>query len=185
MFHFSFSYSKYILYKPPFQSSESTVPTNAASGYRELTEEKMKMFVLLLSVCILGMTNSVSGAEWLRYNKHWYYHSTQKLNWMGAQLYCRRQGGNLVHIDNAQENNWLSSKYTAVSTWIGITDQAVEGVWRSVTTGERVPYINWGGPPDNYKGNQHCGTLNYGGRGRWDDDTCSKKRTFICEVSGY
>ncbi|XP_048767074.1 lectin BRA-3-like [Ostrea edulis] len=146
---------------------------------------EMKMFVLLLSVCILGMTNSVSGAEWLRYNKHWYYHSTQKLNWMGAQLYCRRQGGNLVHIDNAHENNWLSSKYTTGSIWIGYTDQHAEGQWSSITTGERVSYTNWSrNNPNNYKGNQHCGTLNWGGNGRWDDNSCSTKLTFICEVSG-
>ncbi|XP_048780377.1 mannose-binding protein C-like [Ostrea edulis] len=79
----------------------------------------------------------------------------------------------------------MACHYLEISTWIGITDQAMEGVSRSVTTGERMPYTNWGGPPDNYRGNQHCRTLNYGGRGRWDDDTYSKKFTFICEVSGY
>jgi hypothetical protein len=69
------------------------------------------------------------------------------------------------------------------SIWIGITDMGNEGQWRSITTGERVTYTNWSnGNPNNYKGNQHCGTLNWGGRGKWDDDGCFKKRTFICEA---
>ncbi|XP_056015753.1 perlucin-like protein isoform X2 [Ostrea edulis] len=123
---------------------------------------------------------------WDRYNGHWYYYSNQTLNWMGAQMYCRRQGGNLVHIDDAQENDWLSSKYTEESIWIGVDSQANDGVWRSVTTGEKAPYINWStGNPDNAEAKQHCGSLNWPGKGDWDDNNCSKKFPFICEVVGY
>ncbi|XP_056015756.1 perlucin-like protein [Ostrea edulis] len=145
---------------------------------------EMKMFVLLLSVCIYG-TSGIAGPGWEKYNGHWYYHNTQRLNWIGAQLYCRTLGGNLVHINDAQENNWLASKYTTEPTWIGVTDQGGEDNWRSITTGENVPYTNWStNNPDNNQGTQHCGTLNWNGNGYWDDDTCTDEFPFICEVGG-
>lgn len=71
------------------------------------------------------------------------------------------------------------------SIWIGATDQIREKDWRSITTGKSVPYTNWSrGNPNNNRGIQHCATLNWGGRGRWDDNYCFRRLTFICEVSG-
>lgn len=71
------------------------------------------------------------------------------------------------------------------SIWIGVDSQANDGVWRSVTTGEKAPYINWStGNPDNAEAKQHCGSLNWPGKGDWDDNNCSKKFPFICEVVG-
>jgi hypothetical protein len=70
------------------------------------------------------------------------------------------------------------------SIWIGATDYGREGHWRSITTGRRVPYTNWKRHnPNNWKGNQHCATLNWGGNGHWNDDNCRKRLTFICEVN--
>ena len=66
-----------------------------------------------------------------------------------------------------------------------MTDQAQEGDWRSITTGEKLSYKNWStSNPDNDKNLQHCGVLNWGGQGKWDDQDCALERTFICEVSG-
>jgi hypothetical protein len=69
------------------------------------------------------------------------------------------------------------------SIWIGITDLTEEGDWRSITTGENLSYTNWStNNPDNDKGKQHCGTLNWGGPGKFDDNDCATQLTFICEV---
>lgn len=71
------------------------------------------------------------------------------------------------------------------SIWIGVTDEATEDIWRSITTGEKPTYTNWStSNPDNAATGQHCGSLNWPDKGRWDDNQCSKEFTFICEVVG-
>lgn len=71
------------------------------------------------------------------------------------------------------------------SIWIGVDNQAGDGVWRSITTGEKAPYINWSaGNPNNHASDQHCASLNWPEKGQWDDNQCWKEFTFICEVVG-
>ncbi|XP_062614174.1 galactose-specific lectin nattectin-like, partial [Saccostrea cucullata] len=120
---------------------------------------------------------------WKRYQNHCYAFFRHGMNWFEAQMYCRQRGGFLVHIDNYKENYWVASHFRQENLWIDGTDIAREGYWKSFSTGHFV-FTNWSkGEPNNAGRSQHCAKINYGGLGKWDDDTCFTKYSFICEVS--
>jgi hypothetical protein len=57
-------------------------------------------------------------------------------------------------IDAIAENQFvagLMGKAGALDAWIGITDEAVEGEWRTVT-GQRQIYTNWSSDQPNNQG---------------------------------
>ena len=87
---------------------------------------------------------------------HSYFLTNGLSSWTGAQVQAVSLGGNLVTINDVAEQNFLVSTFlsgadaTTKSYWIGINDQASEGVfvWAS---GEPVTYTNWEvGEPNNY-----------------------------------
>ena len=115
-------------------------------------------------------------------NGHWYTLSSSPSTWTAAESEALSMGGHLVTINGAQEQAFLVSTYLAgadantKSYWIGINDQATEGlfVWAS---GEPVTYTNWNtGEPNNYFGNEDYGAINWhwsqtstGAVGTWND----------------
>ena len=76
--------------------------------------------------------------------------------WEEAEANANSLGGHLVSINDAEENDWLSTityrppEDTQASYWIGLTDRSVEGSWEWVS-GEEVEFQNWlsGAPTSN------------------------------------
>ena len=94
--------------------------------------------------------------------------------------------GQLVTVDDAEENEWLRQKFTdnfsGNSIWLSANDRRNEGQWYWQTHCPVIGYKNWSpGEPDNKGGNQNCMYLRYSD-GKWDDWSCSKKLHFACEV---
>jgi uncharacterized protein YdcH (DUF465 family) len=97
-----------------------------------------------------------------------YYFLTPARDWSGAQAIAQSAGGNLVTINNQDEQNWLFQRYKSY-VWIGLSDHIQEGVWRWVS-GEPVTYSNWlPNQPDNWDGIEDFVQLNLTGDGRWND----------------
>ncbi|MDJ0506560.1 MAG: lectin-like protein, partial [Nostocales cyanobacterium LE14-WE12] len=97
-----------------------------------------------------------------------YYFLTPARDWSGAQAIAQSAGGNLVTINNQDEQNWLFQRYKSY-VWIGLSDHVQEGVWRWVS-GEPVTYTNWlPNQPDNWDGIEDFVQLNLTGDGRWND----------------
>ncbi|MBW4464061.1 MAG: DUF4347 domain-containing protein [Pegethrix bostrychoides GSE-TBD4-15B] len=113
------------------------------------------------------------------------YRLTDSLTWEQAQAEAQRQGGHLVTLNSAAEETWLKQTFSGTEgLWIGINDRRIEGQfeWGS---GEAVTYSNWAaGEPNNYKGNEDFGMMNFGSSHRWNDESPTRKLRGIIEING-
>ncbi len=117
--------------------------------------------------------------------------SNAGLTWEAAQEYCVSQGGALVKIDNADENNEVAQLVNEEgSTWIGANDRDTEGEFRwtdgSQVTGENAHWQG-GQPNDSGENGEDCAVLH--SSADWNDVDCSlsgfsddpPEMTFVCE----
>lgn len=88
----------------------------------------------------------------------------EQLTWKQAQEKCKAIGGHLIVIDSTAENN-LAAKLIEgagwTDSWIGITDEAREGDWRTIK-GDALGYTNWfnrGNQPNNKGAGEHFGLI--------------------------
>ncbi|MCT7991018.1 SBBP repeat-containing protein [Laspinema olomoucense] len=103
------------------------------------------------------------------------YFLTTPDTWLGAQEQAQALGGNLVTIDNADENQWLVDTFGSGPKWIGLNDSPVygntEGNYQWVN-GDAVRFVNWRSTPDNVlhtpEGEDFTET-NFYGVGTWND----------------
>ena len=118
------------------------------------------------------------------------YFLTPPDNWVGAQNRARSAGGNLVTINDLNEQNWLVSTFNFNhSLWIGLTDSsqygASEGDFRWVS-GQPVTYTRWAqNEPNNVlrtpEGEDFVEML---ANGRWNDLPYNWMSTYgIAEVA--
>jgi hypothetical protein len=104
-------------------------------------------------------------------NGHIYYLLSQD-SWTASQAFALTLGGNLVTINDASENLWVSTTFGANTfLWIGLNDVQNEGtfVWAS---GEPLIYTNWApGEPNNFNGDEHYGIMypRTFSTGEWND----------------
>ena len=88
----------------------------------------------------------VSAPEPIVLNGHWYY-LLNYTNWPGAEQIAVSLGGHLATINDAAENNWIFTNFSAFggierTLWIGLNDSASEGTWVWVS-GQPVTFLNW------------------------------------------
>jgi len=96
-------------------------------------------------------------------NGHTYYLLTSE-TWIDSQAEAVTLSGNLVTINDAAENTWITSTFSSFggiprALWIGLTDAASEGsfIWAS---GEPLLYSNWGtSEPNNHLGIEDWGQI--------------------------
>jgi hypothetical protein len=113
------------------------------------------------------------------------------VTWTEAQAYCLSEGGALVEINDADENNDLVDLVTeSGSIWIGANDRDTEGEFRW-TDGSQVVGDNahWAdGQPNNSGDGENCVVLHADG-GDWNDVACDETEfgelgmTFVCELN--
>jgi hypothetical protein len=86
----------------------------------------------------------------LVFGGHYYEVIDEPATWHNAAAYCEQDGGYLATINSAEENQFVYNLTDIGNqTWLGATDEAVEGTWKWVT-GEPFDYTNWGlGEPNN------------------------------------
>ena len=82
--------------------------------------------------------------------------------WVAAQADALSVGGNLVTVNSAAENQWLTTNFTgAGNLWLGLTDQSIEGsfAWINGET-TTATYRNWlAGQPVNITGLEDYASL--------------------------
>ena len=104
-----------------------------------------------------------------------YYRVIHEANWKNAQAAAAALGANLATVRNAAENSWLATQFGNEMRWIGLTDEANEGIWRWVS-GEPFTFNQWfSGEPNNLSlepgsnGEEDYAVINWGSPGSWND----------------
>lgn len=129
--------------------------------------------------------------ETQEFNGNRYEYYDLSMPWSQAYRFCEKQGGHLVTISSAEENNMvlnMANKYGKSYCWLGATDYSSEGKWYWVKP-EGLIYKNWAiTQPDNYYSAEHFMTMYTTGdiAGQWNDIanvSASQKKTigFVCE----
>ncbi|MBN1656541.1 MAG: C-type lectin domain-containing protein [Deltaproteobacteria bacterium] len=123
-----------------------------------------------------------------------YFFCAEDTSWMDARDKCGvRKGGDLVHIDDEEENDFVMSHLEGDS-WIGANDIAREELW--VWSNNAVPfwlgsqsgssalsqYANWSDEePAGDADADDCAEISTAGS--WNDADCDDAWHFVCEVS--
>ncbi|MEO1524755.1 MAG: DUF4347 domain-containing protein [Planctomycetota bacterium] len=116
------------------------------------------------------------------YNGSDYILSSANLSWEEAQAEAIAIGGNLVSINDADEESFLQSAFgTSQTFWIGLNDAAIEGefVWAN---GDPVTYTNWRDSEPNDLGGQDYAMMNSGIELQWDDNGGSTRLAGLIEI---
>lgn len=154
---------------------------NVARQISDLQRENQK---LQRAIAEMSFKIKDTGADWKKNYKTGssYCLTPYPLPWHLAQDWAKQQGGNLVMVNDEDENKWLVDTFGGKTEyWIGLTDEGSEGKW-FWTIGSPAQYFNWlAGEPDNYKNLQHYGIINCQSPGKWNDVVANDPRIGIVE----
>ncbi|NJK68908.1 MAG: hypothetical protein HC941_22430 [Microcoleus sp. SU_5_3] len=126
-----------------------------------------------------GVNNDIVGAVSL--GDRVYFLTPTATSWQNARAIARSFGGNLVTINNAAENSFLTSQFGSQRPWIGLNDEAIEGQFQWVN-GEPVTFTNWAsGEPNNF-GSAGEDFAELSSNGRWNDLPTTSQRRGIVEI---
>lgn len=122
--------------------------------------------------------------------KYYKYYSTDS-SFSVAQAACNADGGWLAIPLNSADNSAVRAAALSanpIRIWLGITDIAVEGVWRIASSGhplngQNAPYFNWNTGEPNNSGDEDYAEMYISGvpTGLWNDTNPSLARPFVGE----
>jgi glucose/arabinose dehydrogenase len=141
-------------------------------------------FLLAPRTAQVTIIDNDSSSNQLTYNGNQYLLTSGTLTWEEAQTEASRLGGNLVTINDVEEETWLKQTFGITQGfWIGINDRQEEGrfTWAS---GQVSNYTNWAAGEPNNVGEQDYGWMNYGTALKWDDTNASALFRGIIEIGG-
>ncbi|XP_032424163.1 CD209 antigen-like protein C isoform X2 [Xiphophorus hellerii] len=145
----------------------------------EMSNEMIKLQSLLKK-------KKICPAGWMMFNSSCYFLSTSSGSWNKAREDCRNRGGDLVVINDDDEQNFLSTIINK-ETWIGLNDIETEGSWKWVddTPLNQLLTKHWSNTqPDNGGGDPQWGEedcAHIQTNKLWNDRKCSSSMQWICE----
>lgn len=105
--------------------------------------------MLLAGSVVPVFATSIPYEDWIYNPTTDHYYALLDANyWAEAEADAVANGGHLVAINDAAENQFLIENFATMGAypinyfWIGLTDEVTEGVWLW-TTGEALTYQNW------------------------------------------
>jgi len=116
------------------------------------------------------------------YGGHAYQLCHDALSWSDAQAACTADGYDLVTVEDAAEDAWLTTLVEGgvAGWWIGLSDAAVEGTW-VWASGSASTWTNWNTGEPNDSGGEDCTQL-IASSGKWNDARCSSTTSYLCEA---
>jgi hypothetical protein len=110
---------------------------------------------------------------------------TNYVTWDVASAVCAGAGMTLAVVDDAAENDTLTSigyYWLGVASWIGLNDRDVEGTW-VYEDGSAPAFTSWYSGEPNNSGEEDCTGVNFGAWGYWNDYSCTGSALpFVCEL---
>uniref|UniRef100_A0A672YDV6 C-type lectin domain-containing protein n=1 Tax=Sphaeramia orbicularis TaxID=375764 RepID=A0A672YDV6_9TELE len=122
---------------------------------------------------------------WYEFNGRCYKYVATPMTWADAELHCVSQRANLVSIHSLEEHKFVeiliqNYDHAQREIWIGLSDIHKEGKWMW-SDGCPVDFVLWdNSQPNNWGGNEHCGTKNYGESLKWNDGYCPSTIPSVC-----
>ena len=142
-----------------------------------LSSIKRAALIVATSALLAPSAHAISWVQWSTAaggNDHWYGLTDAAGTWLAARTEALSSyagsATDLVAINSAAEQTFLTSTFGGSALlWIGLSDQAAEGIWSTWSNGEAVTYTNWpGGEPNDYNGEDYA-VMNWQGSGLWND----------------
>ncbi|XP_043981220.1 ladderlectin-like [Gambusia affinis] len=109
----------------------------------------------------------------------------KKMTWAKAERFCLSLDGHLASLTSTNDYNFIreyiyNTTKQHTETWVGGHDSVEHDYWMW-SDGSRFVFHNWGlSEPNNFGGNEKCMNINVEGNDHVNDDTCSKKFSFVC-----
>ncbi|XP_076082444.1 macrophage mannose receptor 1-like [Mytilus galloprovincialis] len=111
------------------------------------------------------------------------------VNWFGAEVYCKGQGGHLVTIETEEENKYLQYVLQTIFDapwWIGLSDVETEGSFQW-TSNQQLTFTDWyqGHPlqPDTKTGaDSDCVLAHFQNSFQWSEQSCTDYNSPLCEI---
>ena len=135
-----------------------------------------------------GCQNQIenSGSGWTTYKitpPPIYTLMNDALSWGDANAACLAAGLQLATVESAAQNALLVTVAAGNTVWIGGTDAASEGTWLWSPSNTLLSYFNWAAREPNGLTHENC--LVAYSSGTWNDDGCTKKKKYACQLPIY
>ncbi|KAL3969673.1 prickle [Sarotherodon galilaeus] len=120
---------------------------------------------------------------WKMFSGVCYFLSGTSGIWDEARRDCRDKGADLVVIESPEEQNFLTTIIND-NTWIGLTDNGMEGQWKWVD-GTPLTLANWATNEPNNGGSltseEDCVHIRAEDQRTWNDISCTASMKWICK----
>uniref|UniRef100_A0A3B5ME80 C-type lectin domain-containing protein n=1 Tax=Xiphophorus couchianus TaxID=32473 RepID=A0A3B5ME80_9TELE len=138
-------------------------------------------------LCILqsGLDTGYCSAPWVPYNGHCFRLYQNAQSWSGAQMACRKDGGDLASIRNMEDNSFVTSELgygtpIFISIFLLVKNQDVFE-WTST-----VNFQHWlDGEPNNKNNVESCvefSSRDWDESGSWNDNQCETRNGWVCQI---
>ncbi|KAG7313966.1 hypothetical protein KOW79_022462 [Hemibagrus wyckioides] len=163
------------------KQSENSGEETTRSRYNTVTEERDQLQrdkAELQRFSKLGLDPG-----WISFSSSIYYISNEVKTWHESRQDCEKREGDLVIINNKEEQEFITKHLGNKRAWIGLSDKDTEGEWKWVD-GKPLTTAYWYETEPNNQGDEDCAEISDNpGMKNWNDFLCFNERIWICEKS--
>ena len=152
------------------------------SHYKMVFGVTIPVIAYLFFHLVSNFPKEICDPDWVYYQGFCYRKASSCETWTIASSICLNDSSNLVAIESAEEDVFVQHLHHGRPSWIGLNDQANEGVYLW-TDGGPVLYTHWApGISAPYSEGEDC--VESSGRDmkyHWQPSSCSNCRDFTCK----